>query len=578
MRLEAPLTLTLGIVARTATLNDRCAVMHRLTVPSNLATAALRRNECMENMTCGDAVMCSNATWKPNASCPRIPTSMLWRGYERGTTQAHKMAVQNVHSWIHEAQCNISRGDRVWRPLNVLVLGGSVSHGSWNSPGAARYWGRGRRGNQVPMFDALVELMPSGGGWWGSVPLEDIMKVRGYPTTGMGPSYMASCLNKHVNDLFNGSRPDIAFLEYAVNDFGVRAESMMVLIMTLQRLGTAVVVIHHFAPAFINQSNVVTAENKHTAAARLLGASQVSLASAVGLGNRSAVSRVMHPCAFICAFAGDHVHPAGCGHRFLAQMAAVSLLDLMTLPRRVSSHNGACRAEPRKCSELDVDVATTSVSARTSARACTATQSAKCYSLTGAMMTWNLRPTNEFIPDANSSSWKLVDLKANGMYSVSHPGHKVYKFIWEGRAAGATARFAIECPRSSTALRIMYLKSPRLRYGDANISINNKRVGVLSGVAEKFTLFHKADFPLPDPPSEGNRLYDVDMTVLASARGLEQRGSSHGAFIGQGFGVNAIICLESEAQNVYYLEGSLRGAQDPRVVHYLMTHGKKEKL
>ena len=587
MAFELMLTFTLGGLGQKSNSNAGCTVANGLTIPAKLATGARTRNECMQDEKCGGAAMCENSTWKANASCPRIPTSMLWRGYERGTSPAHNVVVKNVHSWIREAQCNISRGERV-RRLNVLVLGGSVTHGTSNSPGAQVYWTR--RHDQAPLFDALLALLPADGAWWGSVSLEDIINVKGLPTSGMGPSYMAECVHRHVDFLFNGSHPDVAFLEYGVNDFGPRAEPMLVLIKNLLRVGTAVVVLHHFAPAFQNfegnngnQRMVLplSAESKHAAVARLLGVSQLSVSRATGLGNRSAVTRVLHPCAFVCGFSSDHIHPTGCGHRFLAQMAAAALFDLIALPRVLPPQKGACRAEPRQCSELDVDVATSAVNVRI--HPCAATPAAKCYSMAGPRESWNLKPTN-----SDSSSWRLLDLKASWKYSVGHPGHRIYKFIWEGRIANATAEFAIKCPTNTTGVRIMYLRSQRLRYGDGLISINGKQVGTLSGTSEKYTLFKGADFLVNDSHSKANRRHDlvgglgdlyryatrtsrpppqpldhvvmnVTLTVLANkTHGLQQRNSSNQTRGGQGFAVNSIICLESIGQGVYYLDGRLK--------------------
>eukprot|EP00966_Prymnesium_polylepis_P196508 4553890-Prymnesium_polylepis.1 len=176
----------------------------------------------------------------------------------------------------------------------------------------------------------------------------------------------------------------------------------------------------------------------------------------------------------------------------------------------------------------------------------------KCWSVTSKPHAWNL------FPMCNKSSWRVVDLKASGRTRVvqtpggeltvyqgldryqvlGNGGNQVYKFLWEGREAGSTAHFKVDCsaPSSDTrlALRVMTMVSNKLKYGKASVSIDGVLLGVMDGYRPKAgSVYSPRDFHVP-PSTRRKRI--VSVTVLPSD-GTVPSGA------GVGFGLNALICL-----------------------------------
>ena len=106
------------------------------------------------------------------------------------------------------------------------------------------------------------------------------------------PPDLSACWEHHIDD-WGGRYPDIALLEYAVNDFGESAADMEALLRVLLPRGTLVVLLHHFTPAFMlggggyKGSINATGEYKHERLARHYDLSSVSVGEAMGLSPRS---------------------------------------------------------------------------------------------------------------------------------------------------------------------------------------------------------------------------------------------------------------------------------------------------
>ena len=136
------------------------------------------------------------------------------------------------------------RAATVARPLVVAAIGGSVSAG------------HGGRSWLEYMKDEYFREA------WGTDWRHrlDSRRIQFYKqaTNAMGPSYMARCLPRHIAAL-GGRLPDVVIAEYAVNDFGAmrghddihKPVDMQHLARLLADLGIALILLHHFSPAFL---------------------------------------------------------------------------------------------------------------------------------------------------------------------------------------------------------------------------------------------------------------------------------------------------------------------------------------
>ena len=267
------------------------------------------------------------------------------------------------------------------RPISIAAIGGSVTAGpggySWLEHVKDHYFARRR------------------------YPFVRFSKLA---TNGMGPEYMVSCFVRHLQD-FGGSLPDVVVAEYAVNDLWSQnnASTVRALAHSLARLRVVLVLLHHFSPIFLLGSPgykggiTITAEPAHEQAARELGLTSASFKNATGLPSwwaRGDPARAVHPCLFTCVFHHDGIHPNACGHRWLGQLTAATLLRVFDAasaaasrpPGRPSSRHGAERAS--------------------SERAKRAQTAARCWSLVGAA-----RPDDVNLVPADAGGWKKQNLK-----------------------------------------------------------------------------------------------------------------------------------------------------------------------
>lgn len=210
------------------------------------------------------------------------------------------------------------RAVTVARPLVVVAIGGSVSAG----PG-------GRSWLEHMKDDYFREA-------WGTGQAGAIQFYK-LATNAMGPSYMARCLPRHTG-AFGGRMPDVVIAEYAVNDGDAMGDhepvDMRHLASLLADLGISLILLHHFAPAFLVGGSTYkgrrhTGEPVHerlaSGGAHLTSA---SLQKATGLPSAWAPASepALSTCAFACAFTSDNIHPNPCGQRFLAQVSCPAFL------------------------------------------------------------------------------------------------------------------------------------------------------------------------------------------------------------------------------------------------------------
>ena len=212
------------------------------------------------------------------------------------------------------------RAATVARPLVVVAIGGSVSAG----PG-------GRSWLEHMKDDYFREA-------WGTGQTGAIQFYK-LATNAMGPSYMARCLPRHTG-AFGGRMPDVVIAEYAVNDGDAMRNhepvDMRHLASLLADLGISLILLHHFAPAFLVGGSTYkglrhTGEPVHerlaSGGAHLTSA---SLQKATGLPSAWAPPSepALSTCAFACAFTSDNIHPNPCGQRFLAQVSCQTSLGV----------------------------------------------------------------------------------------------------------------------------------------------------------------------------------------------------------------------------------------------------------
>jgi hypothetical protein len=395
-------------------------------------------------------------------------------------------------------------------------------------------------------------------------------------SNGVGPAYLSACWEKHF-ERPGREVPDVTFLEYAVNDLpsGDNAKDMEALVRKLVTSGTVVVILHHFASAFMPGMGGYrglyknTAEGKHERVARHYGLSSVSVGDAVGLSPISkalqlaiaeprlpfmnpphassqrrraddAASAVWHPCAFWCSFMDDKIHPTKCGQKMISTLAVHAVRRLLLMDKKESSRRTrqhACpttAVKPSRCMPLPSSIWGPNTTSRDSG--CGATAS-KCLSNVGPRESWNLQP-------ASNTPFKLIDLKNNGR-QVPGSG-AVFKMLWEGRTPGNSIEFSVPCSSSQFRhLRVMYLTGHAINYGFGSVHINGILVGTLDAYRHKQgSLFVGADFAFPSrcsnpwwlrwwPCPTSNHI--VRITVLNRTRNPVK-----GMF---GFGVNSIMCL-----------------------------------
>ena len=535
-------------------------------VPSN-TTNRINIPQCCTRHKPKCSQGCHKKVASQRASCLQLPQSLLSRGFTLGRQGGV------LDDLWHRIGCSGQAGTI---PVSIAVAGGSVTAG----PGG-KSWAN-------HMMQTLQSELAIAGAkhrislQWGKLA-----------TNGVGPAYLSACWDHHSGE-WGGKVPDIAVLEYAVNDFGSSMANMEALVRELMSRGTLIVMLHHFTPTFMAGGNGYkgihndTGELKHTRLANHYGLSSVSVGEVVGLSRRSAVYRrasertagverhgrdssaraierdaMLDPCAFACSFADDLVHPTTCGQRMLGQMASHALrrLLLMHEPPSSSSHRSPSRHCARTGSATSTDAADEPAAA-IAKRPCGAlpppiswhekggksgssarcASVSKCWSNVGPPARWNLKPID-------SIGFRLINLKSNSR----DVNTKLFKMLWEGRTPGAYAEFAVQCSSEDyQAIRIMHLTGHAIHYGSARIEINGQTVAEPSGHrAKQGSLFISADFPFPRRCPQGRkhvaalfgssrcpvREHKVRVTVLPSVNTRE-----HNLV---GFGINSIMCIRN---------------------------------
>jgi hypothetical protein len=591
--LSAGLSLLLAAAATAAPNSGSCPfVVPRTKKTSDYAEYCGRSPRNVTECCVTQAPQCNSGCGRnavevkgPNRTtpCPVLPAHFLERGFQSRHGPATEHVLGNVRDRLVDASCRLPRTGKDASKLRVVILGGSVTAGSWSR---AQAW-------HTHLLEYLATQAAADPTRL-SRPIAEIVDVIPFSTTGMGPSYMGLCYPRHIGD-FGGRDPDVVIIEFDVNDFDDNAGvplAMLVRLM-LQR-GTAVLVLHHFSPGFAPGMNPgrwpETGERKHVRVAEFFGVSGANMRLAIGSDFRQSAkakgatarfsqgegpAEVLELCSFACGFSPDMLHPIECGHRLLAQMAAFALWKTMKAawPQMGSCEGAASETQPaaRRCSRLTAF--TRELASRSSATpdfqatpcATVMASTISCLSVTGSPQTWN------FFPACPSPSWRMVDLKgkkpmtvetpagpmsvyagsnAGGYQLQSNRGVQVYKHLWEGRDPGTSMDFQLDCLLSPQTgyLRIMYMRSGYLHYGRAAVLIDGRVVGVISGhIENKGSLFNPADLPLP--PAKKLKSAVVRVVILGGeAKQAAHEGKAHGA--GTGFGINAAICVPFEASDL----------------------------
>ena len=382
-------------------------------------------------------------------------------------------------------------------------------------------------------------------------------------SNGVGPAYLSACWDHHFKA--KGARtPDIAFLEYGVNDLpgGQNAASMEALVRKLVISDTVVVILHHFAPTFMSGASGykgiynATAERKHSRVARHYGVSSVSVGEAVGLSplsmawrfatgdaqaqTRLAVKRrsmnttdalsMWHACSFFCHFQGDLIHPTKCFQEQMGRLAAHAVRQL------ISTGDTACtlrsrlqrRGEPRGCAPLPKPI----WGREQSRRGCGVTS--LCWSNVGPPESWNLKPFR-------NQGYKLLDLKRTGR-GVPGQGN-VFKMLWEGRAPGSFVEFKLPCSSSDFRhIRVMYLTGHAIGYGYGRIEINNQLMAIQDAFRpSQGSLFSHADFAIPTVCGDRRCPTDLHLVRITVVNQTSNRKPDPRKKFG--FGVNSLMCM-----------------------------------
>lgn len=583
----------------------KCGGGGGLIVPATISSTRIQSlNGCLHSPDCAHRAACRQALWRPNSSCPRVPRALLRRGYEPGTGPVHASTMRNLRERIQTIRCQLARGEPIDK-LRVLVLGGSVTAGSFNNNGAAQWWAARRFLALLAVSHPELQLHRAGGQF--AVPLSEIVQVYASPTSGSGPDFVAYCLNHHTKLGRLDMDPDVAILEFAVNDFGgdhVSAghQGMAALVKVLLERGSVVLMLHHYGPKWLPGSDIYvhpnpayheTAEYKHTAVAKRFGVPFASLAHATGLGFRERWPSlgtdspwVLHPCALVCSFhRGDNLkllpadghHPAGCGHSLLAQLAALALGETLieasqgmdgwtSRATKTPISSSQCRPEPRRCHQITLNENASGPAGPAHKRSCSRVDaSVFCHSMTGPPEEWDLWPVDyDTATHTSPSGWKLYDMytgmpftgteRIGGMlpssrYTADRGGgvNRNYKWLWEGREVNSTARFRINCSTAATTLRITHIVSSRLQLGWVRVSIDGHPTSECHAQADKFTLFVPKNVLIPQPLLR-MRQHEVALTILPDRHTPHDANSSEpkpkpGEFKGMGFGINSISCF-----------------------------------
>ena len=492
---------------------------------------------CCAQKECGASCKVPTRTSLNESLCARVPNAFVERSFALG---AQGGALAQLRRRLACSQTP---------SLNIAVAGGSVTAGP-----AGRSWAN-------YMIDALKARKS-----------RFEFSLSKLASNGVGPAYLSACWEHHFAKV-----PDVAILEYAVNDFGPSVLDMEALVRNLLMRGIVVVVLHHFSPAFITNGigykGLVnaTAEAKHARLVQHYALSSISVGEAVGLSQRSSAWRraataatldradvrgargvrrrqsletnaaMLHACSFLCLFNSDQIHPTPCGQRMMGRLATHAVRSLLAdaLSTPCSSppaaswwSTAATRAHEAKtgaCTPLPAPLSWTEAAASPTLSSCVG--SSKCWSNVGAPATWNLLPKR-------NRGFTQINLKSNGK-DVPGAG-RVFKMLWEGRKPGSYIDFPLTCSsREYQAVRVMYLTGHSIHYGHGRIEIDGQTAGVESAFrAKQGSLFKPADYAFPTRCGGGEcpvEQHVVRVTVLNTT--AEPGGRK------VGFGINSISTL-----------------------------------
>ena len=442
--------------------------------PVNSSTSLTHATGCCASKPCGLHCRGSYKRNQMSSNCSELPDEFVRRSFTIGSQGG---ALTRMRRRLRA--CNGT--------LHIAAAGGSVTAG----PGAmswANYMAASLK-NDKRLTAKLSKLAAN----------------------GVGPAYLSACWEHHFSE---DAAPDIAILEYAVNDIASTNVDMEGLVRRLLVRDTIVVLLHHFSPAFISGGTGYknglmkdTAEVKHSLLTQHYALSSISFGEAVGLSKHSAAwsraaaahkmhtasqpvrttsGAILHPCSFMCSlFTDDGIHPNTCGQKMLGTLATHALRKVLHLDsesgahRTTSSTRGApdlCRSNSGRnsegsCVQLPAPLSWDGRKTGRTVRGYTGTDSrsgedvetgtlpkgtsagrrAQAMCATVAKCWSNVGPPASWnLKPARNVGFKLVDLKSNSRLSVPGGG-KVMKMLWEGRYSKAFVEFKLSARPKYTA-------------------------------------------------------------------------------------------------------------------------------
>ena len=408
------------------------------------------------------------------------------------------------------------------RPLRVAAIGGSVTAGHL-----------GRSWLDYMRDDLFPKVWDSDSNSRGRVSFSKLA------TNAMGPAYMARCLPRHASS-FGGTLPDLVIAEYAVTDLdamsGREPAHMEELARTLSAHGVVLVLLHHFAPAFIVGGKPYfghrsTGEPAHEKLAENWGLTSASLRNASGLPSAWARANqaALRPCSFACAFSADNHHPTACGQRYLAQIATSALTRVLRAAADRSMALAVEGGSPAAPPQLAAPVHT------------------KCWSVIGSTdAERNLLPS----PAANASGWRLLNLKGHE-HGMSNVMAAVYKLVFIAQAADARIEFENITCSADERLRVFHIAGETMQLGRARVEIDGQPAVTTKGLdhmsgywQSQGAIFVSTDFVIPTR----KRMHTIAVVTLnesdnPAARNADQLTHRFG------FAINALICVPPEPDN-----------------------------
>ena len=391
------------------------------------------------------------------------------------------------------------------RPLIVAAIGGSVSAGP-----AGRSWLEHMRDEYFP------------NAWSTNISQTGAVRFYKLATNAMGPSYMSRCLLRH-KQAFGGQVPDVVIAEYAVNDGEAMdnrpATEMRSLASMLKDLGITLILLHHFAPAFILGGSTYhghryTGERVHEQLASEVGLTTASLLKATGLPSAwsPATMPALTECELACAFQLDNVHPNPCGQRFLAQIATRAIIQVLGTAHARRSAAAAAAAEKAPRNRVF--------------------PTAKCWSLVG-----NGSEADRNLIASQATGWEVVNLKKQPVHDMVR---NVYKFVYlTGRPNSQITFQGIGCTERER-VRIFYIAGETMNLGRARVEIDGQPAATPAGLSYmsgylrgQGSLFMSTDFMMPLIPRRRHTVTVVALNETDNPRSPHRFG----------FAINAIVCV-----------------------------------